>query len=412
MRVIKLLFSKLTDLYILDNLNRVEQFYDDPKFPQFGVGIKNVTKYTDGHPKVGTASGSSFVSVEEALVKCLSEAAERFCLATYRKNQITYSSYSSLKENALDPFLYTGYEEDREKEIGWVSGGNLTNNSSCLVPAQLVFFNYILGSEELSLRQPGISTGGAGGFDKESVLLNGIYEVIERDAFMNAYLNSISLPRINIKSIKNKTIGMILEVCDRYKLELHVFDASNDLQIPTYVSVLLDRTGLGAPISVGAKTGLREENAILGSVMESLTLRTWLRRLRGDESQAHTKISGMARRALGWGNLQKINDLHFLLSAPISKKETASFRSNKKNELLRIVKMIGGHGYKIYYADITHPELKKIGYLAYKAIIPGLQPLYLDERYKKYINMHRLRQVAKFFGKENFSINSIPHPFI
>lgn len=56
-------------------------------------------------------------------------------------------------------------------------------------------------------------------------------------------------------------------------------------------------------------------------------------------------------------------------------------------------------GYEIYYADVTLPLLKRVGYKIVKVVIPGLQPFYMNE-ILPYLGGERLTEVPK-----NYLIN-------
>src|SRR5690606_28974937 len=118
-----------------------------------------------------------------------------------------------------------------------------------------------------------ISTGAAGGFGKDETLLRGIYEVVERDSIMTSYLNKVLLQRVNYLSITNKHILDILTYLKKYWLKVHIFYIRNDLQIPTFMTILEDKTSFGPAIAVGTKTNLNIESALLGSIEEALFTR-------------------------------------------------------------------------------------------------------------------------------------------
>ncbi len=67
--------------------------------------------------------------------------------------------------------------------------------------------------------------------------------------------------------------------------------------------------------------------------------------------------------------------------------------------------------FRIYYKDITLDVFKKCGLRVYKALMPQLQPLYLNEQQKE-IRYDRLKAVAKYFELKEIIVNKIPHPFL
>lgn len=400
------------------SLYRVTNFYDEPKFFHHRAILNFSEKKSDGLPPkldIG-ASGVSFISLRQSLLKCLGESMERYCLYNYKEKRICYSSFNDLKTGTLDPFYYIPQESIRLEKFGWVLGYTLNREIRTFIPAQLVYSNYRYISKEKILSTP-ISTGAAGGFDKESAILRGIYEVVERDAFMTMYLNKISVPQINTDTIRNKVIRSVIESCQRYRLELYLFDITNDVKIPTCMTILIDRSGVGPAITVGAKANFNLDTAILGSLGEALMVRGSIRKEYFNKKfdTYYIKpysINTITKRGLYWSSLDMIPKLNFLLA----EKPKKSFRKTYINlslseQLVLVQQKLQEKELNIYYIDVTNDILKKINYHVYKVIIPKLQPLYLDERYKQ-LHTDRLKEVSDYFRNKKYSINPIPHPFL
>ncbi len=99
-----------------------------------------------------------------------------------------------------------------------------------------------------------ISTGAAAGGCLASALVRGIYEVIERDAFMISYLNKLENDKVDLEKIPDARITTLLSILNRYRIEGHIMDITSDLGVPTFVTILVDRTGIGPAIHCGLKT--------------------------------------------------------------------------------------------------------------------------------------------------------------
>jgi ribosomal protein S12 methylthiotransferase accessory factor len=303
--------------------------------------------------------------------------------------------------------------DDRKRKMGWVKGFNLKDGIECLIPAQLVYLGYKFRKNELFLKQPLNSTGTAGGFDRDRVLLNAIYEAVERDAFMNSYLGKINLPKIDLSAIKSKAIKDILERCQRYKLELKVLEATNDIGIPVYVTLLVDKTGLGPSFISSAKAGLNIKETIIGSITEAFLPRAQMRRIVIDKkSMEEAAKDSVIKRAINWLSPHTLVNLNFWLKQVENKVEIPRFTLNSSEELGKIKKILSRRGFNVFVADITLKIFAEINYKAYRVVIPGLQPLPLKESEEKYINKNRLRDVLLHYGRDRFAINPIPHPFL
>jgi len=91
------------------------------------------------------------------------------------------------------------------------------------------------------------------------------------------YLNRLKPRRFDLASSENKEIKSLYEISRRYNLEIFSLDIMTDLGIPSIVSVIIDRSGLSKAVSVGLKSNLNVEKAIIGSIHEAFHTRTWIR---------------------------------------------------------------------------------------------------------------------------------------
>ena len=422
LKLIVTLLNELKSKNLIKSIDKLNYaFYDEPKIYFYSAIIndKQNTFKAKGYEvsaenAISGGSGISFISRYEALLKCLSECAERFCNLRFNRNDIQISSYSNLHGNILDPTLYTIDHTVREKKFGWVEGFDIIANTYCYIPAQLVYVGYPLNNE-VKLTSS-ISTGAAGGFDHETTLLRGIYEVVERDAYMTQYLNKIPAKRIDIEKIRNLNVQKMLSKCIRYNLQLFLFDVTNDLKIPTFLTVVIDKSGIGPAVVAGLKSSLNIKDAIIGSLEESLLCRFWLRyEAFKKKYNIHTikpnKITNALQRGLFWYPIRMIKRLDFLLNQNPIPYQISSTSFTTEEELFKLRNIFFKKNLRIFYKDITLENFRKLGYLVYKVIIPELQPLYINE-VEKEIRKGRLRSVSQYFGQNRVSINKIPHFFL
>lgn len=398
-------------------------FNDEPKIFFFTLSFKARSPYFSRKKKVliqnPTTSGLSFVSKNIALLKCLMEAIERLCILKLKSKprlSLSYSDIKKQKNDVIDLIKYYPNRNINNEKFCWSKGFDVTKNKQCYVPTQLGYFDFQVDHYETMLTTR-ISTGAAAGFDHVSTLLRGIYELIERDAFMCVYLCKINVKKLKLDTIENSDIRNILRHLKRYNLEIEIFDITTDFRLPTYLTLIIDRTGLGPPISVGAKTNLNSDLAIIGSIEESMLTRPWLRRVLDQDENMDLvvepqKISSLLDRAKFWLDKDIIKKgLDFLFKADYVVYQPRIEQFTKEKELNYVLKLIHRSGHSVYYLDVTQSKFKKIGIRVYKVIIPMLQPLYLNEHLKE-INLTRLKKISLFFNQKNLHINKIPHPFL
>ena len=70
-------------------------------------------------------------------------------------------------------------------------------------------------------------------------------------------------------------------------------------------------------------------------------------------------------------------------------------------------------GFSAFWKNITTSDLADTGFFVVRTIIPGMQPLDCDHRWR-YLGGQRVATIARSRGKPCFSVNnynSLPHPF-
>lgn len=401
-RKIEILFAELIKNRLIDKLTpEINLFTDEPRIFYYHGVFKNNVKIQN---KINSSlvnnyietAGISFFSKSEALLKCLAEGVERISLYNHNRNDFVH------------------YRSRKNGKFGWVKGYNLTENKICNLPAQSISIGYYLESKEKPLSIIN-STGAASGFDLKSALLRSIYEIIEKDALMTIYLNKISVPQFKTEILFDKNIEKLNKIFKRYQLTWKVLDFTNDLQIPVIVSLLIDRSGYGPAVSFGAKCSFNIIENIISSAEEAVMLRNTARILMNNfythkfmEFNLRDRI--LLKRINLWWPLTNMKKLEYMVSSSeISSLSHVAFE-NREAELSGVVSSLKQKGHQVFYKDITADYFKEKSIFVTKAIIPSLQPLYLDEE-KREINKVRNQNVANYFNKKSL-INSFPHPFL
>lgn len=411
----KSLLAQLSKKDLILNLQRRNNFSDEPQMTIYNITLKKSDNFSDGEHREINAGGFSFHSKEFALLKCLVEGIERYAMIAYRKKQFKKSSFNRLKSYSLDPSLYINEEKIKQTVFYWSTGIDLLKNQQVLIPAQLIYFSYYSELKEPRLTEL-VSTGGAGGFEHSFTLLQGIYEIIEKDSFMTTYLIRNQPKKINLDNLKIHSLKKIFQSCERYNLELQLFDITNDLGIPSFLSVLIDRTGLGPRMTFGLKSSINYETAIEGSIEESFHTRPWIRlELMSMEDQyrpTRKNLRSFKDRALFWLSPAIQKELKFILDqGPTDLIYRKPVELSTEEELQTILGVFKSKNIPIYYSDITPEFFSEVGGFIYKCIAPTLQPIYFNET-KPFIKIQRLKEVSQYFGASKFKLNAVPHPFL
>lgn len=402
---------------IIHDVNRSPFFNDEPKLPHFLAVMNDNSRLTSGGHVDKFLGGTAF-NPDKAKIKSFGEAIERYCLSIYRLGLLKRSSFLEIGKNALNPHEVSTAPVFRnsiknESIFYWLKAWNPHMHTSDWVPAQLIFVPYSRYREPI-IRIP-ITTGAACGTSFAAAVYRGLCECIERDAFMITYLNSLPRAKIDIADL-GEEFTLISEMFSRYRLKLYVFDISTDIRVTTILTIILDKTNIGPAVSLGVKSSLDPLDAIRGSIEEAQQTRPWMRKeasQSGLRRISPNEITDFTKRGLYWYASSMSKHLDFLLKSKSVHQGFVSKPLRSMNGRLRFVlNELNRINLSTYIVDVTQNNVREQGFRVVKSIIPGLQPLYLDERFK-YSEGERLKEIPKYLGFEyRKHMNPIPHPFL
>lgn len=397
-------FKLLEENGKLGILRRSFNFTDEPKFWMYSC-VSNEGKYE---------SSSLDEDKQFAKIKALGEYLERYCLDNPQQD-LYYKSFNELESRAVNPIDFVNFrdsdlnfrkqeylEKIESSKIKWAECRSEFDGSKILIPAQLVYVDYNFDDEPMI--RPRVSTGAATHESFNEALYSGILENIERDSYMISFLSKKPLPKVNLRD----GFSDELDYFKRYLLDLHVFETTTELGIPSFMCLNLDKTGLGPAVSVGLKSDLDPKRAILGSIRESQQVRQWIRNLwiqrNGSKISRPEDIKEIEDRGFYWYDLDRINNLDYLLnSSNIKNLGEIQSSVNEKKDLLTHLKSKGIDSYSV---DLTAEPFKEAGFYVVRAIQPQLHPLFLDEAFPCYWSERLEKEL------NSREVNKTPHPFM
>lgn len=415
---------------------RDERYHDAPFFYRLFVQGKYIPGITDGR-HVDASGYSAGRDLNTLFSKGLGEFFERYFLTLYHKRDLTYASFGSLQKSGIPPLelgQLAGFSEEqkvrypvREWDVtsvfGWERAVRVATGKPVLVPAQLVYWNYQLANEvnEPFLFEP--NTNGAGGmFTREGAILSGLYELIQRDAFLVYWLNTVPPPRIDPESVPDEGFQNIIRESKRYGFQIHCLNTTLDARIPSFIAVIIDPSGKGPYFVCGGGCSLNPVEALLRAVEEAWAIYISTRavpsfQLPDNFIPFHSSLDRDQRIFVAANPLYKEHYEFFINGEmkPLSQHEfihPPSF-SSPKEELDFVVRRIEelGRGYEVYAHVVSHPILKKCGYYVAQVIVPHMVPLYLNEPNIP-LGARRLKTVLEKTGHSLSSdVNPWPHPF-
>ncbi|HET9167934.1 MAG TPA: TOMM precursor leader peptide-binding protein [Actinospica sp.] len=305
-------------------------------------------------------SGGKGITATQAQVGALGEAVEHYCAHRQGDELVVRGSYRALRADAIHPDTYQLYDErqyqdrDRwnavhgdkhwicdpfdEQEIReWTPVWSLTHAGFRLLPTASLYFHQ--GGEGSSSQLCADSNGRAAGASLEDAILQGFFELVERDAAAVWWYNRTRQPGIELESFADPWLDRVRRRHDANGRALWALDLTTDLGVP--VVAALDGASLGFGAHFDLKIALRR------AVTELCQQQT-----RDCELFDHLRPSQEPATTSRTYAYQRADDL--------------------REDVERAIALLSGAGLDMLALDQTRPDL---GMPVVKVLVPGLRPM-------------------------------------
>ncbi|MFE4451674.1 TOMM precursor leader peptide-binding protein [Streptomyces sp. NPDC056796] len=371
------------------------------------------------------------------------EGLERYA-GTHRRGRTTpvTGSWNSLKADAVDPATCGFYDPrtyrddplvdpfDPDRAIPWEWGWSLRDDRPVLVPSRLVYYSAGLAADNFVFE---CSNGCAIGGCLEEAVLGGLLELVERDAFLNAWYGNARLTGIDLATVGGPTAAAMAERATLQGYDVHVLDNRIDLAIPVATAVAVRRDGGPGTLSFAAAASLDPRSAVEGALSEVLTYIPHLARQTGErlhelEAMAddfhrvrhlkdHAQLYGLPRMAA-----HARSYLEPLAVRPFDEvyrrwETTDRPRTGDLSDDVRaVVGELAAAGHDVIAVDQTTPEQERMGLRTVSTLVPGLLPIDFGWNRQRAPLMPRLRTALRRGGHRttdltDAEIRMVPHPF-
>ena len=258
---------------------------------------------------------------------------------------------------------------DPRAEIDWSPVWSLTRGVHRYLPTSILYgmTPEQRGSSDLVAD----SNGCAAGNTLEEAILQGFFELIERDAFAIWWYNRLAVPGVDLESFGDDFLASASDHYRRAGREVWVLDVTADLAIPVFVA-LSRRIGAGTEdIIYGAGAHADPRIAALRAVCELNQCLSWLPRPGG-------RACGPAiddPTALRWWATARLSDHPHLAPAPwAAPRGKADYpvpdTADAREEIERCRALVEARGMEVLVLDQTRPD---IGMPVARVIVPGLR---------------------------------------
>ena len=257
-----------------------------------------------------------------------------------------------------------------DTEIDWTPVWSLTQQRHRYLPTSML---YGMSAEQRgSTDLIADSNGCAAGNTVEEAILQGFYELVERDAFAIWWYNRLPVPAVDLLSFDDWYLQLASDRYARRERDLWVLDVTSDLGIPTFVAVSRRPDAETEDIIYGAGAHADPRIAALRAVSELNQCLTWLPRP-GQVRDRQPVIDDPL--ALWWWKTARLADCSWLAPAagePHRKAsqypvvETTDTRDDVEDCRLRVE----AKGMEFLVLNQTRPD---IGLPVVRVIVPGMR---------------------------------------
>jgi ribosomal protein S12 methylthiotransferase accessory factor len=361
----------------------------------------------------------------EAEMHALMESVERYSSMVVDESRLVWSTYNDIKKKAINPVdlgLYSDEQYDRndlgcsrfsvKSVIPWIEGYDLYSDKPVMIPADFVHYPPIREKPLVF----DTSNGAAAHTDIVKAILNGLFEVIERDAFLTMWLNRIPMPILDIRKIPS-TFVQSIKLINEYGMKVKLVNLTGDSRIPTVLAACYNSNPDKYPaLAIGTASHIEPEKAVQKALFEmEFGLIVSLESPR-EKINNPNQISSPHENALFYENPAERNHWQFMLSSKKKMRLPRSINrrsSDHYNTLMRIVGILHAINHRVICVDITPSDIRRIGLRSVKVFVTGFQPFYVGTKIR--LNSNRLYESAvRFGGKRTYmgksELNYALHP--
>ncbi|MEW9532371.1 TOMM precursor leader peptide-binding protein [Microbispora sp. NPDC049125] len=372
----------------------VREVKRDPRGPEF------LNCFHAGHNPAFTASGLAGVraglrarssgkgaTALDAQVSALCEAIERHSGFFQGDEPMVRAAYREIEGDAVHPDAmqlfhsrqFAGRDRwnaahgpfhqvcdpfDPDAAIDWTPVWSLTGERHRFVATSLLYYNSPpTGRRYCSAN----SNGTAAGSSVEDAVVQGFFELVERDAVALWWYNRARRPAADLDALADPWIDRLRQVHAEMGREVWALDLTTDLGIPAYAALSRRTDKPAEDIALGFGAHFSPRTALRRALTE---LNQMLPPLAGVGDGADYTCDDPA--AVGWWRAATVENQPYLLPSPGPAAPVHPFsrRPDLRDDVAAIADLVRRHGMELLILDQTRPDLELP---VVKVIVPGLR---------------------------------------
>jgi ribosomal protein S12 methylthiotransferase accessory factor len=417
---------------VLRSLSKIVRGVEEPTPPIIYQATLSHFDYRTAPAEERAAAGKGLTE-DQAMRAAIGEAIEHYCAAHINNEISRLASWAELGDRGISPpecVLYSetqyarkGFPYHRwnpEDKVTWTPMRELPGGQEIFAPTSLVYLSGAAPRPE-DMFTLSTSNGLAAGPSLEFAILNGLYELIERDGFLITWMNKLPAPRVDFASMGGLAESISTHY-EKFDTEVRVYNLTTDLPVYVMMGVALDKSGEGPAVLVGLGCHLDPQVAVLKSLLEVCQVHPGEVRRFKDEPpdkrlKSYEEVRTLNDHSAFLMPLERIDEFAFLFEN--GRRQLLEDLSNLSQgqleaDLNTCVNSLVAAGCRVAYADLTTSDIVDFGLRVVRTIATGLQPMHFgfgEER----LGGHRLLEVPQKLGYANGlrterDLNPCPHP--
>ncbi len=338
-----------------------------------------------------TESAGKGMSDRQARASALGEAIERYSGVWQGDEACVLSSFRALGADAvhLDTLQHFSEEQfqhreswrarkrsfewvpdpfDETQEISWTPVWSMSEDRHKYVPTSYLYYDFPVPPGPIYARAN--SNGNAAGSSREDAILQGFFELVERDSVAMWWYNRVRRPAIALDQFVDPYFSRWQEHYDSVGRQAWVLDLTSDLGIPVAAAISRQPDGptedilfgFGAHFdpAIAVSRALTEMNQFLAGLMEF--------RAEGESSAPDE----------AWWKIASLESQPYLAPEGVSELSAHALPhrqggSDLLSDVLAVRRIVEERGMEMLVLDQTRPD---IGLPVVKVMVPGLRSMW------------------------------------
>lgn len=410
----------------------------DPSEPEqpyvFRAELAN-SRFQSDRPAMFTICSGKGATPEGARLSALGEAVERYCAGLAAPGEVVRGRRGALPGISLDPRRLVLYRPelyaqlkyapwDEDEEHGWVRGRALLADQDIFVPALAALMSHDVARRPEFLF-PATSNGLAAGPTRAEAILRAACEVIERDAFLSAWMLRLPCRRVDPAAHPEPATRDIVAAYARRGVEFELYRLPTDTSVHAFLALAVNQGRSDGPTAVvGLGAAHDAASAARGAILEVGQVRPALR-VRMREAGMAERIARLVADPFAVATLEDhdlryaapetLGAFDFLRRRPVEPFDWRPAAPADAATLVRaLAEELGTLGTDLLAIDLSTPDLAQFGLHVARAVIPDFQPIHFGHGEPR-LGGVRLFETPRRFGLGTepaglADLNPDPHP--